>query len=51
MSSLYLKNSKVHAKKLKLAKSYKKAFKGTCGALSFKDLARRLGAGKPKGDK
>ena len=50
-SRLFLKTSAKHAEKRKLAKAYKRQFKGVCGSLNNRDLARRLHATKPAGDK
>ena len=50
-SSLYLKSKEQHGGKLKIAKAHKRLFKGVCGGLSYREMARRLRAGKPEGDK
>jgi hypothetical protein len=47
-TSLYIKLAPEHAAKRKRAAAYKRTFGGICGGLTWRELARIAGAGRPK---
>lgn len=47
-TGLYIKLAPEHAAKRKRAAAYKRTFGGICGGLSWPELARIAGAGRPK---
>jgi hypothetical protein len=47
-TSLYIKLAPEHSAKRKRAAAYKRTFSGICGGLTWRELARIAGAGRPK---